>query len=255
MADEQVPVNAVGPAPADTASEAKVLADAAIRAHKVQQAWNAAAVWLGIIAALTGLNEVLRLEGSTSRFMPSLVATRELTFLTVPMGQLGDILQVIAVVLAVSIFIALALAVRKQQRWALWTGILLYGADVVLYMALVGFSNYVTLIFRVFVLAFLVGAVGGIRRIESSETAATAATSPLGSAIGGWLALLLGAALLVVVEWLAWTMFTEPGSQSLGLMIAALGVALAGLFAWIGVRMLLDARKAREAATVPGLNG
>jgi hypothetical protein len=143
------------------------VSEQAVLARKHQIQWNVAAAWLFLLAGLTMANGALWLFGSSTRLVPSLIATRMLTKVlktAFGMGTLTTVLELAAVLVAGAVFVALGLLVLRQRGWAMLAAIGLYAADLVLYVVRLGDKNQVMLSLRVIVLAVLVGTYLAIRR-------------------------------------------------------------------------------------------
>jgi hypothetical protein len=144
------------------------------------------------------------------------------------------------------------MSVRGQRAWALLTGVGLIAADLVLYVAFMGFGGFIDIGLRVFAIAALLGTYRVIG--NGGEVPAPRPPSKVGSAVAGYLALaaalvvLGGVARLAVGDLAMFQQYGAPSSGSWGLAAAIYGIGLGvcGCFAWIGIRVL----RSRKAAAV-----
>lgn len=91
-------------------------------------------------------------------------ATRLLTFVIAPYGDLGNIIELAAAACAAAAFGAFAVLYRRHA-WALLVGIILYAADLVLFSVAVGFKDIVGLLFHALALGLLIGAYARISKL------------------------------------------------------------------------------------------
>src|SRR5450759_2140092 len=80
----------------------------------------------------TALNAVLWREGSNTRMVAGVMATRRIIAYLGTSGVYGQAIVVSAAVFAAAVFVALGLLVRKGHVWALLVAAFLYATDTVL---------------------------------------------------------------------------------------------------------------------------
>jgi hypothetical protein len=151
---------------------ASLAADEAVRAHKLTSQLNGATMWLAMIGGFTLFNAVEWLTHQNTRMVIGLIATRLLTFQIVDAGDVGRTIELLAAVSAAFVFCALALLVYKRQMWALVAGTVLYAADFVLFLAVVGTRDVMGLVFHALAVGALLGAYLAASKLKPSPIAA-----------------------------------------------------------------------------------
>jgi len=148
-------------------------AEEAVHAYRQRANAKSASVWLFIIAVVTVFNAGHWANGDTTRVEIGPIATRLLTRLVAPVGATGIVIE-----LAVSIGVAVLFAVLgwlayKGHARALLVGTVLYAADFVLYLAVLGSQDSVGLALHGFVLLILASRYVRIWRLQHPAAVST----------------------------------------------------------------------------------
>lgn len=123
------------------------------------------AFWLFAIAGFTLFNAVQWLNNQSLRMVVGLISTRQLTFLIYNLPN-GRTILLAAAIAAAAVFSALGLLVYKGHAWALLVGIILYGADLALFLVRIQLRDPMGLFFHFLALGVLIAGYRAIRRAE-----------------------------------------------------------------------------------------
>jgi hypothetical protein len=153
-------------------------AEEAVQTNKLQVQVRSGAIWLFAIAGFTLFNAVEWLSRESLRMVVGLASTRQLTFLIVDAGTAGKGVLLAAAIVAAAVFTIMGVLVLRGMSWALLVGIVLYAADLVVFVVRVGGRDMVGLFFHLFALAMMITAYRAMLRLESSTM-----VSPSGPAV------------------------------------------------------------------------
>lgn len=136
---------------------------------------RAGAGWFLWIAALSILNTIIYVAGSSITFVVGLGATQIIDIfmgtLASEMGQKGQLLTYLGFVLDLAIagaFIALGLLGRKRHRWAIILGMVLYAIDGAVLLL---FGEYFGAAFHAWALFGIYGSLPAIKELNAMEAA------------------------------------------------------------------------------------
>jgi hypothetical protein len=124
------------------------------------------AFWLFAIAGFTVFNAVQWINHQNLRMVIGLIATRQLTFLVYDRPNGGTILLAAAIV-AGAVFAVLGLLVYQGQAWALLVAIILYGADLALFLVRIQLRDPMGLFFHALALGVLISGYSAIHQRRS----------------------------------------------------------------------------------------
>lgn len=191
----------------DAATEAAVAMKFAMRRQL-----NATAGWLFGIAAFTAANAFLWLTQSNVRMVVGLISTRLFIRFT-GTSPVGEAAETAAVLAAAGVFVVLGLFARQGKTWAIWTGVGIYGADLAVYLAVLGTSNVISLGIRAVALVALVRgglAIKALRegRIPAASLMESAPSQQLSwkrlglialATVGGFVLMIVGLVVAIVL--------------------------------------------------------
>jgi len=124
------------------------------------------AFWLFAIAGFTVFNAVQWLNHQSLRMVIGLICTRQLTFLIYDRPDGGTILLAAAIAAGV-VFAVLGVLVYQGQAWALLVAIVLYGADLALFLVRIQLRDPMGLFFHALALGVLISGYSAIHRRRS----------------------------------------------------------------------------------------
>src|SRR5258707_780402 len=92
--------------------------------------------WLFLIGGLSVVNTVSLISGSQWVFLGGLGVTEFAAAIAMQLGTKGQLIGLLVNLWAIAFFVCLGAFARKGQKWAFFTGMVLYAADAVVFFFL-----------------------------------------------------------------------------------------------------------------------
>lgn len=138
----------------------------------IENRMRGGASWFFWIAGLSVINSVIMIFGGDMNFVVGLGITQIVSALLISMGTAGKAIAIAATVLIAALFVLFGIKARQLKGWAFITGMIIYGLDGLLFLAV---PDFLSIGFHVFALFFIFRGMQAARTLSTMTAAEPAA--------------------------------------------------------------------------------